>query len=690
LSSSNGGVIVQAVNDVTASGALYFSSAANSGNKNDGTSGGWEGDFVNGGTAGSPLSAGLELHDFGGSTYNTVTAASTGATSGTYLKWSDPLGGSSNDYDLYVLDSTGSTVVASSTNVQSGTQDPIESVPKPAAGRRLVIVRKVGAVDRFLHLDTNRGLLSITTPGIIYGHNGGLNTISVAATPAGPAVFNVVGPFPDGFSSSNLVETFSSDGPRRIFYNADSTPITPGNVSSSGGQLLQKPDITAADGVTTTTPGFIPFFGTSAAAPHAGALAALLKSASPGSTNAQIYASMINGAIDIEAAGTDRDSGAGIFMPLRSMNLLGVVGPASLDLPPGIVASESSGNGNGQLDPGEHAGLPIQLNNLGLSNATAISATLTTSTPGVTISDSGVRSYPDISAAFGSATSATPFFFGLAPTFPCAGIVNFTLTVAYSGGTSPQTFNFSVSTGSPTSVSTTLDITPPPSGATYTAVSGSQTGRLSRSGVTSSCSASKSAPGLLTATGSRFYDAYTFTASGSGCTTVTVNTSTTNLYVAAYNASGFVPSNPNANFLADAGFSDTTMTFSFNVTAGQQYTIVVHEVDPAGGNGSNYSLQVTGPISGGCQILVPTAATVKVGGRVLTKDGRGIHKATVTITDMNGKSKSTQTKRSGEYSFNGLTVGQSYIVTAAAKGYQFTTRLVTPRGDLSDVDLIAQ
>jgi hypothetical protein len=57
---------------------------------------------------------------------------------------------------------------------------------------------------------------------------------------------------------------------------------------------------------------------------------------------------------------------------------------------------------------------------------------------------------------------------------------------------------------------------------------------------------------------------------------------------------------------------------------------------------------------------------------------------------MNGKSKSTQTKRSGEYSFNGLTVGQSYIVTAAAKGYQFTTRLVTPRGDLSDVDLIAQ
>lgn len=39
ISTSNGGAITQAVNDVAALGALYFSSAANSGNKNDGTSG---------------------------------------------------------------------------------------------------------------------------------------------------------------------------------------------------------------------------------------------------------------------------------------------------------------------------------------------------------------------------------------------------------------------------------------------------------------------------------------------------------------------------------------------------------------------------------------------------------------------------------------------------------------------------
>src|SRR4030095_16210092 len=49
VSPNSGALIIQAVNDVTASGALYFSSAANSGNQNDGQSGTWEGDFADGG-----------------------------------------------------------------------------------------------------------------------------------------------------------------------------------------------------------------------------------------------------------------------------------------------------------------------------------------------------------------------------------------------------------------------------------------------------------------------------------------------------------------------------------------------------------------------------------------------------------------------------------------------------------------
>ena len=56
-------VISQAVNTVTANGVLYFSSAGNSGNKNDGQSGVWEGDY-NG--AASLITDYQSVHDFGG------------------------------------------------------------------------------------------------------------------------------------------------------------------------------------------------------------------------------------------------------------------------------------------------------------------------------------------------------------------------------------------------------------------------------------------------------------------------------------------------------------------------------------------------------------------------------------------------------------------------------------------------
>jgi hypothetical protein len=49
------GVISQAVNTVSAAGVMYFSSAGNSGNKNDGTSGTWEEDFVSGGAVAAPV-----------------------------------------------------------------------------------------------------------------------------------------------------------------------------------------------------------------------------------------------------------------------------------------------------------------------------------------------------------------------------------------------------------------------------------------------------------------------------------------------------------------------------------------------------------------------------------------------------------------------------------------------------------
>jgi hypothetical protein len=84
--------VASAVNAVTADGALYFSSAGNGGNRNDGTSGVWEGDFHFTGTTinGDPA------HDFGGGLWtNQITVDSPFLFT---LQWSDAQGASGNDY----------------------------------------------------------------------------------------------------------------------------------------------------------------------------------------------------------------------------------------------------------------------------------------------------------------------------------------------------------------------------------------------------------------------------------------------------------------------------------------------------------------------------------------------------------------------------------------------------------------
>ncbi|HSL80223.1 MAG TPA: S8 family serine peptidase, partial [Pseudolabrys sp.] len=360
VSNTNGGVVIQAVNDVTAAGALYFSSAGNSGNLTDGTAGVWEGDFADGGATGPPIPAGSagNVHNFGGQNFNTLTLANAGAPINLY--WSDPLGGSSNDYDLFRLNAAGTAIASSSTNIQNGTQDPIEQISQNTANPRVVIVKKTGAANRFLHLNANRGRFSISTSGQTHGHSHAANAFSCAATPA-------VGPFPNPHSGANVSETFTSDGPRRIFYQADGTPFTPMDLSSTGGILRQKPDITAADGVMVTGVGGFPspFFGTSASAPHAAAIAGLLKSANPAFTPAQIRTALTSSAIDIEAPGVDRDTGAGIITAFGAMQALGVPGTAFLEFV-SITANEDPGDGNGQLDAGEGANLSIQLKNSGV------------------------------------------------------------------------------------------------------------------------------------------------------------------------------------------------------------------------------------------------------------------------------------------------------------------------------------
>jgi subtilisin family serine protease len=63
--------------------------------------------------------------------------------------------------------------------------------------------------------------------------------------------------------------------------------------------VRNKPDIAAADGVKTATPGFNLIYGTLAAAPHAAAMAALMTQLSPAITPTEALAIFKKTALDI-------------------------------------------------------------------------------------------------------------------------------------------------------------------------------------------------------------------------------------------------------------------------------------------------------------------------------------------------------------------------------------------------------
>jgi hypothetical protein len=297
--------IGQAINQVVADGALYFSAAGNEGNLRNGTAPVWEGDFVDGGV--NPLIPGGTVHSFGGQTYNRILADSSIS-----LQWSDEYHTSASEYDLYVLSADGTSVVAASTNTQDGNDEPSEFIPVVHAGERIVIFRFGSTPARYLRLFTGSSPLEIGTTGEIVGHSATANSIAVAASNAVDAVNNP----PGYFTTASQAEPFSSDGPHKMFYYQDGTPITPGNFLASGGVTLQQPILTVGDcGATSVpVPGLDLFCGTSAAAPAAAAITALVWSRNLSLTNTQVRAILGASLLDIQDPGFDVNTGNGILM----------------------------------------------------------------------------------------------------------------------------------------------------------------------------------------------------------------------------------------------------------------------------------------------------------------------------------------------------------------------------------------
>ena len=90
------------------------------------------------------------------------------------------------------------------------------------------------------------------------------------------------------------------------------------------------------------------------------------------------------------------------------------------------------------------------------------------------------------------------------------------------------------------------------------------------------------------------------------------------------------------------------------------------------------------------QVSDPTASSISISGRVTTGK-RGIRNALVTLTEQNGTTRTVLTGVSGAYRFDGVTAGQTVIVSVRAKRFTFSqpTQIFTVTEDFADINFYA-
>ncbi len=291
-------------------------------------------------------------------------------------------------------------------------------------------------------------------------------------------------------------------------------------------------------------------------------------------------------------------------------------GVANLILPENdpTPATLSGGDGNGQIDRDECNTLSVDLQNAGCAVASDVNATLSTTTPGVTITQPN-SAYSNIPVD-GVVANTIPFGVTTSDAFLCGTPITFTLTTTYPGGSDVQTFTLPTCQAPPSQFSGTVQAGDPQT----------PNGRLGRNAVSSTCSG-KACPGLFPATGGtpRSYDTYTFTNAGGvpACATVNLSSTCGGTILASAYRNTFNPTNLCENYLGDAGSSSTAQKFDVTVPAGESVVVVVMEA--SAGTTCAYTGSVSGltqnTSGGGVQCAFPEIAVEQPAGTDIPDGG---------------------------------------------------------------------
>lgn len=307
------GAIAQAVDQVVAQGAVFFSAAGNQARVS------YEGPFR---PSGVPIDEGggfiCEAHDFDPDParvdiFQRIDVSRVFSAQFS-LQWDQQFfsvsgsPGAASDLDILLLDEDGPIMGGVGVNINTG-GDPVEvvtfSLPTQLAVD-LVITRCDGPGPQLMKYvsfgGSTDGLAVInefaTASGTIYGHANarGAEAVGAADYQRTPAF---------GFTPP-VIEDFSAAGGVAIRLNTAGQPL-------STPEVRTKPGIVAPDGVNTTSfffdqdddnDTFPNFFGTSAAAPHAAGIAALVLEKNGSLSPDDVYTRLRSNAIDMDDPAT--------------------------------------------------------------------------------------------------------------------------------------------------------------------------------------------------------------------------------------------------------------------------------------------------------------------------------------------------------------------------------------------------
>jgi hypothetical protein len=309
------GVVGAAVEHVSAQGVSYFSSAGNENTivgGNDVAS--YEAPAYRPTTCPASVIANdsgvLDCHNFNPDSSTTADNTYGLSVSGHIeyvLGWNEPQFGISTDLDLCIIThSTGAYQFCSNAN-NFQTQKAFEEFGGTVSGSfDIVVARHAGtATPRFKFISFRSALTAIEYPTssggdvvgpTIFGHNASRSGATVAAIP---------------YDDANTLEDYSSKGPATYCWQ-------PVNGASPAAALpscqTATVDMSATDGVANsffggTVAGVHRFFGTSAAAPHAAAIAALITQERPCLHPVQVMEAMTSTGQAIGSFGQDAAGG---------------------------------------------------------------------------------------------------------------------------------------------------------------------------------------------------------------------------------------------------------------------------------------------------------------------------------------------------------------------------------------------